>query len=337
MIASKDDEVRTVSNQLGSWRTKLGSSWMVGVLALLVAVFSIVAPGFLSQQNFRSTTMYASDTLLLAVSETFVILTGGIDLSVGAVLGLSGMVSSDLMQTMLMHGTNQGISMALGILAGLVVGFVVGLVNGLVITKLRVTSFIATLGTMGIATGLTFIITNGADVTNIPSAMNAIGSTYILGWFPVPFLVAVVLAVGASLVLTHTRFGVRTYAVGSNQEGTRVSGVNINKHILKIYVISGVIAGLAGILVVARLMTGSPLEGANDELNAIAAVVIGGASLFGGRGKILGSFIGGLVIAVLVTGLVIAGVQPYWQQVAIGMVIILAVFIDQQQHRGRIY
>lgn len=314
----------------------LSSSWMVWVLVLLVIVFGVVAPGFLSQQNFRSTTMYASDTLLLAISETFVILTGGIDLSVGAILGLSGMVSSDLMQTLLAHGDSTIVAMVLGVAGGLLVGFVVGLINGLVITRLKVTPFIATLGTMGIATGLTFIITGGADVTNIPQAMNALGSTYLLGWLPVPFLFSLTLAVVASLVLTHTRFGVRTYAIGSNQEGTRVSGVRVPKHLLKVYVISGLIAGLAGVLVVARLMTGSPLEGANDELNAIAAVVIGGASLFGGRGKMLGSFVGGLVIAVLVTGLVIAGVQPYWQQVAIGAIIILAVVIDQQQKQGRV-
>lgn len=317
-----------------SWHEILLSSWMIWILLLLVVVFSVAAPGFLSQQNFRSTTMYASDTLLLAVGETLVILTGGIDLSVGATLGLAGMVSSYAMQVLLGHGMPSLEVMLVGIGAGLLVGLIMGTLNGFIITRLKVTPFIATLGTMGMATGLTFIITNGADVTNIPPMMNAIGSTYLGGWFPVPFLAAVGAAVLAHWFLKRTRFGMRTYAIGSNSEGTRVSGVDIQSHLLKIYILSGLIASVAGVLVVARLMTGSPLEGSNDELNAIAAVVIGGASLFGGRGRILGSFVGGLVIAVLVTGLVIAGVQPYWQQVAIGATIIVAVFIDQQQHKG---
>lgn len=316
----------------GLIRQQVEQRWMVVVLVVLIVIFAVVAPGFVSRQNFLSTTLFASDTLLLGVAETFVIITAGIDLSVGANLGLSGMVSAYVMQSLYTSPGRAGIAIAGGIIAGLLTGVIIGAVNGLIITRMDITPFIATLGTLGICTGLTFLITNGTDITNIPPQIGNLGNGSIFGWIPWPFAIAIAVAVVAYYFLRRTRFGLYTYAVGSNAEGSRVSGINLRNHLFMIYSLAGLLSGLAGVLVVARLIAGSPLEGANDELNAIAAVVIGGASLFGGIGTIFGTFIGGLVISVLVTGLVIAGVQPYWQTVAVGVAIIVAVFVDQHQH-----
>ncbi len=313
---------------------ELGDWWTVGILILLVLIFSVTAQGFFSLQNFVSITVSASETLILAVAETFVIITAGIDLSVGAILGLSGMVSGWVMEHTLAQGA--GLSMTLGIIAGILCGVILGLINGLVIAYMEVTPFITTLGMLGIATGFTFLITNGSDIVNLPQQIGAIGNTVWLHFLGVPFAVTVVIILIAAYFLKNTRFGRYTYAIGSNAEGTRRSGVDVKKHLMKIYMISGLLSGIAGVLVLARLVSGSPLEGQNDELNAIAAVVIGGASLFGGRGNILASTIGGLIISVLTVGLVILGVQPYWQTVSIGVIIILAVYIDQRRYRNRV-
>lgn len=335
-MKSTEESVQSTPTVVGrrlhiNWRQTLADWWIFIIFLLLLAIFSLVAPGFLSQQNFKSTTLFASDTLLLAAAETFVIITGGIDLSVGAVLGLTGMISADVMQFLLGRNYDPTLTIALGFVSALLSGALLGAVNGFVITSMKITPFIATLGMLGIATGFTFLITNGVDVTNVPASIGNIGNNAVFDWFPIPFLISLVVVLVAYYVLKRTRFGLYTYAIGSNAEGSRVSGVKVSRHLFWIYVLSGAIAGLAGVLVVARLIDGSPLEGANDELNAIAAVVIGGASLFGGTGNILRTVIGGLIISVLVTGLVIAGVQPYWQTVSVGVIIILAVFIDQSQ------
>lgn len=317
---------RTLLQDLGDW-------WTFLILVLLVAVFSITSPGFFSWANFLSTTVSASNTMILAVAETFVIITGGIDLSVGAILGLSGMVGADVMQSLI--GQSSVEAMIAGIVAGLATGLILGAINGAIIAYLEITPFIATLGMLGIATGLTFLVTNGSDIVNIPTQFSNFGDFSFFNILGTPFLLSVGILLIAWFYLGNTRFGKYTYAIGSNGEGTRRSGVNVKRHLFKIYTLSGLLSGFAGVLIVARLATGSPLEGTNDELNAIAAVVIGGASLFGGRGTILASTVGALIISVLVSGLVIMGVQPYWQQVTIGIIIILAVYVDQRRFRNR--
>lgn len=326
MLDRQPRRLSTMLQDLGDW-------WIFLILILLVVVFSLTAPGFFSAQNFTSTTVSASNTIILAMAESFVIVTGGIDLSVGAMLGLSGMVGADVMQSLMGH--NSVSSLVLGVLAGLGTGVLLGAINGFVIAFLEITPFIATLGMLGIATGLTFLVTNGTDIVNLPPQLSNFGDAVLWNFLGVPAIIAVVVLLIAWFYLTKTRFGKYTYAIGSNAEGTRRSGVNVKAHLFKIYTLSGLLSGLAGVLIVARLATGSPLEGNNDELNAIAAVVIGGASLFGGRGTIFGATIGALIIAVLVSGLVIMGVQPYWQQVTIGIIIILAVYVDQRRFRNR--
>jgi ribose transport system permease protein len=311
-------------------------NWIVAVFILMVVAFAATAPGFVSAENWVATAQYATEYLLLALGETFVIVTAGIDLSVGATLGLSGILGG-LAISVLTNG-GQGGDVAFGLIGGLVValatGTAVGLFNGLAITILDITPFIVTLGTLGIVSGVTFLITNGADVASLPFVTGTLGNHAYFGVLPLPVVVTLVATVICSLVLTHTRFGLRTYAIGSNAEAARRAGIGVKRHLVAVYALAGLLAGLAGYLVMMRFVAASPIAGQNDELDAIAAVVIGGASLFGGRGKILGTTVGALIIATLVSGLILLNVTAYWQTVLTGAIIILAVFVDQRR-RGR--
>jgi ribose transport system permease protein len=216
--------------------------------------------------------------------------------------------------------------------AALVVGFVIGLCNALMISRARVTPFIATLAMLGIATGLTFVLTNGVDISGLAPQVATWGNSVFLGFLTFPIVVTAILGVIVGLFLHCARFGRWTFAIGSNARAARGAGIPVHRHLMKVYVIAGLLAAVAGVLVFMRLGTGSPLEGANDELNAIAAVVIGGASLFGGTGSIIGSLLGALIIGTIVNGLIVAGIQPYWQTVIIGVIIAIAVMV---QERGR--
>ncbi len=313
------------------WLNRLGDFWTLGILVIILAVFGILQPSFLSVSNWFNTTTYMTETLLLAIGETYVIITAGIDLSVGAVEGLAGIVAALVMVALEPRGAT--LAMVAGTLAGMLTGALFGFLNGWIITAMKVTPFIVTLGTMGIATGLTFILSGGTDVVNLPNQLSNIGNATVLGVFSFPTFVTVLCLIAAGVVLYQTRFGRYVYAIGSNAEAARRAGVPVSRNLIKVYTVSGAIAALSGILLLTRFATGSPLTGANDELNAIAAVVIGGTSLFGGRGTIVGTLIGAAIISVLITGLVILSVQPYWQTVAIGVIIIIAVWIDQFRHR----
>ncbi|MGH9066210.1 MAG: ABC transporter permease [Acidimicrobiales bacterium] len=318
-----------------AWAERIGGIWTLGVLIALVLGFGFVAPNFYSRDNWLATSQYAVEFMLLALGQTFVIITAGIDLADGAMLGISSMVAALLMSDLLGGHSGSPLITAAGFAAGLATGTVVGVVNGLIITKMKLTPFIATLGTLGMATGATFLLNGGAEVSNLPSQVAAIGNTVLVGWLPIPVLVAAFFCLVTWLLLSRTRFGLRTYAIGSNETAARRAGINVDRHLVWVYVISGFLSGVAGLLVMSRFSVGNPLAGANDELDAIAAVVIGGASLFGGRGTIAGTIIGTFVISVLVTGLVLAHVQPFWQQVAVGAVLIGAVWADQIRGRLR--
>ncbi|MCY0899804.1 MAG: ABC transporter permease [Firmicutes bacterium] len=304
--------------------------WLLGVLIVMIIVFGILAPGFLSLQNWVSTSVYATETLLLAIGETFVIATGGIDLSVGSSLGLSAITGSMVMAGLVDHAA---LSIIVGTAVALATGALIGFANGLIITKLRITPFITTLGMLGIAQGLGFLLSGGNDITNIPTALSNFGGYVFANFLGMPVLVTAVIAVISGVFLAKTRFGRRTYAIGSNREAARVAGIPIDRHLIKIYTLTGLLAGVGGVLNVARFAIGSPTAGQNDELNAIAAVVIGGASLFGGEGTIFGTTIGAIIVSMLVTALVILNVQAYWQIVATGAIIILAVYVDQLQRK----
>lgn len=318
-----------------AWAERIGGLWTLGVLIALIVAFGFVAHNFYSQANWLATSEYAVEYLMLALGETFVIVTAGIDLSVGATLGFSGMAGALLMADLLGSSSGSLPTTVVGIVVILAAGTVVGLVNGLLITKLHLTPFIVTLGILGMATGAIYLLNNGVEVSTVPSQFGKIGTTVIAGWLPVPVLVTAGFCVLTWLLLARTRFGLRTYAIGSNEAAARRAGIDVDRHLLKVYALTGFLAGVAGLLVTARFTAASVTAGLNDELDAIAAVVIGGASLFGGRGSILGTIIGTFVISVLVTGLILANVQSFWQQVAVGAVLIGAVWADQLRGRLR--
>jgi ribose transport system permease protein len=319
----------------------LGSAFIFVILAGLVVAFSIVeGTAFLSAANFVTIAEDASELLLLAVGVTFVIITAGIDLSVGSILVLSSVIAAQTMVTL--SGTpeqvrnyqfpNQEVGIPVGIAAGLLVGLACGFINGLLVTKLKLTPFIATLGTLGVFLGTAQILSGGTNVPYVPTAVQTeFGTRDLLGFLPVPIAIGLVVVIVAILALHLTQFGRYTYAIGSNAEAARRVGINVDRHLLKVYTLSGFLAGLAGIIDVARFNTASVGAHTLDNLAAISAAVIGGTSLFGGIGTIVGSLVGTFIPAVLRNGFIIAGVQAFWQEVAIGIVLLLAVFIDQRR------
>jgi ribose transport system permease protein len=305
---------------------------LAGVLAAFVVVFAITGTGFLSQETWNSTTQYVSEFLILGAAETFVILSGGIDLSVGSTVGLSGVCGA----WVIAHTQTLGItgSIVVGVLAALVVGLLVGGLNGFLITVGRITPFIATLGTLGIGAGLANVVSNGAPITDVPQQIGTLANHNFGGWLPMLFVVALIIFGYGGWLLRGTRFGIHVRAVGSSLSSAREAGVPYRSVLMRTYILSGVFAAVAGVLLLGQFVIGSPLTGANDELNAIAAVVIGGASLAGGRGTLLGTFFGAFIISILVTGLIASHVPAFWQVVAVGVVIVVAVFIDQFKDRA---
>jgi ribose transport system permease protein len=312
------------------------SLWIGGPLIALIIGFSIWSPYFLTRANWLNTSSTATEVLLLAVGETFVICSGGIDLSVGAVLGCSGTAGAWVMAHAFAATTGAApLTVGVGFAVTVLIGGAFGLLNGLLYIWALVPPFVATLGTLGIATGVGFLLNNGQEISAIPSSVATVGNTNLGGWVPVPVAVTAVIAIWGGLLLAKTRFGAYTLSIGDSREAAVRAGINDRRHLVKIYVLSGLLAGVAGVLVMARLGAGSPASGATDNLNAIAAVVIGGASLFGGRGTVIGSVIGTGIIAVLLTGLILINVPPFWQEVLVGIVLILAVSVDQLRHRQR--
>jgi ribose transport system permease protein len=324
---------RSTAADRRAWLLREG--WTGLVLVALIIGFAIWSPDFFGKLNWLNTSSTATEVLLLALGETFVIIAGGIDLSVGAVLGLSGMAGAWVMTDLMSGGTGTALTVAAGFAAALGIGLASGLLNGWLIARCHIPAFVVTLGTLGIATGLGDLIYNGQEISAIPAWVGTFGNTNLLGWIPVPVLIAAVLCVVTGLALAKTRYGAYTYAIGDSREAAIRAGLPWQRHLVKIYAMSGLLAGIDGVLVMSRLGAASPTSGVTDNLNAIAAVVIGGASLFGGRGKMIGSIIGTLIISVLLTGLIIVNVPPYWQEVAVGVVLITAVYVDQYTGRRR--
>jgi ribose transport system permease protein len=314
---------------------RLGPLWTLGVLAILIVIFGVLSPELFTKAAWLSTSSYAVEYLILAVGQTFVIITAGIDLSDGAILGFSAMAGAVLMNNMLNGHSSGAVASIAGIAVMIGTGTAIGVVNGLLITRVKLPPFIVTLGTLTAVTGATDLLNNGGEITNLPPFIANLGNDSLLsGWLPYPVLIALVIALVFGLILARTRFGVRTYAIGSNETGTRRAGIRVDRHLVIVYGISGFLAGIAGLMVTANFSSASSLAGANDELYAIAAVVIGGASIFGGRGTIFGTVIGTAILSVLTTGLVLANIAPFWQQVAIGGVVIAAVAVDRVRTRA---
>ncbi|MDD1513052.1 ribose ABC transporter permease RbsC [Priestia megaterium] len=313
-IAIKENRVDNVMQKLGP---------LLGLFILIVIV-SILNPSFLEPLNILNLLRQVAINALIAFGMTFVILTGGIDLSVGSILALS----SALMAGMIVSGVDP----ILAILIGCVLGAVMGMINGLLITKGKMAPFIATLATMTIFRGLTLVYTDGNPITGLGENyyFQLFGRGYFLG-IPVPAITMVLAFVVLWVILHKTPFGRRTYAIGGNEKAAFISGIKVPKVKVMIYSLAGLLAALSGAILTSRLNSAQPTAGTSYELDAIAAVVLGGTSLSGGRGRIVGTLIGALIIGTLNNGLNLLGVSSFYQMVVKGIVILIAVLIDRKK------
>ena len=295
-------------------------------LFLLSAILWALTPYFLTVSNLLNIAEQTAIVAIIAVGMTFVIITAGIDLSVGSVVALSGIVMASALQA--------GAPVVLGLAAGLGAGLVCGLVNGVLITGGRLPPFIATLGMMSVARGAALMFTEGRPVSGFSESFRGIATGEVLG-IPFPVIVMVAVYIAAHIVLTRTKLGRYTYAIGGNEEATLLSGVNVKIYKAAVYGLCGMLSGLAAIILTARLNSAQPIAGIMYELDAIAATVIGGTSLMGGEGNVFGTLIGALIMGVLRNGLNLLGISSFAQQIVIGSVIIIAVLFDMALKRDK--
>lgn len=314
------------------------SAWIFLLLVALMFVFNFLAPGkFLTEFNVRSMAENVAVLLVIAVGETFVMATGGIDLSVGYVLLFSGVTSAQVMNWGGKDPTSSGWDVVLlGLVVAIGSGFAWGVLNGFIVAKAKVPALIATLGTLGMSWGLAEIFSNGQDLRYLPKIIADMGaSRVVFDKVPLVVIVAVLIAATGAVFLSLTRFGRYTLAIGSNQEAARRAGINVDRHLIAVYALSGMLAGFAGFMSLAIFTTTTISGHANDNLQAIAAVVIGGTSLVGGVATIAGTTIGVCIPMVLFSGFTILGYQSFWRDVAVGAVLIVAVYADQLRRRRR--
>ncbi|MDQ0473980.1 ABC transporter permease [Labrys wisconsinensis] len=328
-LAEESAGLRAAAPALRDRLARLVAVGEVGVLLALVAVvafFFLLEPAFLSERNIRAILRVVSFIGIIAIGQTILLVNGEFDLSVGAVAGLSAVCSAKLM-------TALALPVPLAIVGGLAVGGLVGLVNGLVVVRLRIPAFIQTLGMLFIGQGLIQVVTNGYPVYPLPPVIGAIGYADIvfgLGWSFVFFIVA---AVVADVVLRRTVLGRNMYATGGNPEVARLVGIDTARYKIGAFVAIGMLAATAGMFVMADLASGTTSIGSGWELNVIAGVVVGGVSLFGGAGTMAGGLIGVLLLQVVTSGLVVIGVNANWQQIAVGVIMVLAVGLDILRRR----
>jgi ribose transport system permease protein len=319
------------------------SVFLVVILAGLVVGFTLLTPSgtFLGTANFLNIALDTSEILVLAGGMTFVIIAAGIDLSVGSLVVFCSVAFAEIMTRIAgtagaLGGQPKHLALAIGcgVVVSLVAGAAWGAFNGYLIGYRNIPAFVVTLGTLGVALGLAQVITGGVNLAGVPYQLQtSLGS----GKAPlgIPWLVVLASFVIALLwiVLSQTRYGLRTYALGASVEATARAGINVRRHTLTLYALMGLLAGVVGVMDVSRFATASIAAHTQDNLAAIAAVVIGGTSLFGGKGRMGGTIVGALIPAVLRNGFILMGVQPFWQNVAVGAVLILAVYIDQERRR----
>ena len=293
-------------------------------LIVLFIALAIASPHFLTSTNLSSVVRQTAVINIMALGMTLIIVSGGIDLSVGAILAMGGLLGTMAME--------KGYGIPAGVLIGIATGCVWGFVNGLLTTRLRINPFIVTLGTLGIIRGLTLIVSNGLPVHEIPKQFSFLGEGNVLG---VPFVLWILVgcAVVVHIIMEHTKLGRYAFAIGSNAEAAYYAGIPVAFHTISVYAIGGMLTGLAGMIEASRLMTGQPTAGQGYELQAIAAVVIGGGSLRGGEGSVVGTLVGAFIMGLLSNGSDLLGISPYLQQAIIGAVIILAVSFDELRKR----
>lgn len=332
-----------IGRRWAGWSRLIGGGWIFVLLLALLVVFTALRPAqFATSFNLSTLAVDAAILLVLAVGQTYVIITAGIDLSVGSALVFASVVSAKVMLALSdANGTTYGTTnagwgvIAIGFVAAVLAGAFWGAVNGVLIAVTRIPALIVTLGTLGMALGFAQIITGGVDVRAVPQLLIAYIGTGRIAGIPALVVIAVVVALLAGITLHMTRFGERTFAVGSNREAARRSGIPVRKQLIKIYVLCGALAGVAGLMSVARFGTTTIGGHTVDNLATISAVVLGGTSLFGGIGTVFGTVVGVFIPVILLNGFVILGIPPFWQTVAMGAVLILAVYIDQLKRRQR--
>lgn len=303
----------------------------------MIVAMSFLSDAFLTPDNGWNILRQISVNLCLSIGLTLIILSGGIDLSVGAILALAGAIAAGLLKngiSLPMFNIFLEFTLAGAIVGGIVVGLLLGLFNGIAITKFYIPPFVATLGMFSIARGLTMLWTGGFPITGLGESFGFLGTGILLG-VPMPVWICAVLVLLFVFVSKRTRFGRYVYAIGGNERAALLTGLNVNRVKIWVYTLGGGLAGVAGLLVTARLDSAQPNAGLGYELDAIAAVVIGGTSLAGGRGSIWGTVLGCLIIGVLNNGLFLLNVSPFWQQVIKGFVILAAVAIDRLQAKNR--
>jgi ribose transport system permease protein len=293
-------------------------------LVLLCVALTIATPHFLTAINLASVARQTAVINIMALGMTLVIVSGGIDLSVGSVLAVAGLFGTMAIKA--------GVSIPLAILVGIFAGTICGLLNGLMITRLKIDPFIVTLGTLGAYRGFALVVSKGLPVHDIPASFSFLGDGNLLG-IPFSLWVLAICALAMHFLLENTKLGRYAFAIGSNRSAAFYSGVPIKSVLTAVYAIAGLLAGLAGMVEASRLMTGQPTAGLGYELQAIAAVVIGGGSLQGGSGSVIGTLIGAFIMGLLSNGSDLLGINPYWQQVTIGAVIIVAVGFDELRKR----
>jgi ribose transport system permease protein len=293
-------------------------------LIVLFIALTIATPHFLTAINLASVARQTAVINIMALGMTLVIITGGIDLSVGSILAIAGLFGT--------MAIKDGYPIPVAILIGIATGLLCGFLNGVMITQLRINAFIVTLGTLEAYRGFALVVSKGLPVHEIPDSFSYLGDGNLLG-IPFSLWLLALCALLMHFVLEHTKLGRYAFAIGSNSAAAYYAGVPIKFHLTAVYAIAGMLAGLAGMIEASRLMTGQPTAGQGYELQAIAAVVIGGGSLQGGEGSVVGTLIGAFIIGLLSNGSDLLGVNPYWQQVIIGAVIIVAVAFDELRKR----
>lgn len=297
------------------------------VLCIFLSVYPATSSSFFTRQNIFNVLRQISTNLFLACGMTMVIILGGIDLSVGSIIALSGCVSAGCV-------VRYGLPLPVALLAGLAIGLIVGMFNGFVISRTTIPAFIVTLATMNVAKGLAYVYTGGSPVRVMTEEWRFIGAGYI-GMVPTPVVILIIVLFVTAIIMNRTKMGRHLYAVGGNPQAAKFSGVKVAKVKFFVHAFSGLMAGLAGIVLASRMYSGQPTAGEGAEMDAIAAVVVGGTSMSGGSGKIGGTIIGGLIIGVLNNGLNLLNVNSFWQYVVKGIVILLAVFIDYVRNKGK--
>lgn len=292
---------------------------LVALIAVIIVVMANINPYFFSFSNFRAVAVGMTPTAIIVIGMAILLASGGFDLSVGSVMALSSTVVAMLLLT--------GLPIPIAIFCGLILGGIVGIGNGVLVTSLGINPLIATLGTMSIARGIALVLTEGFSVSSLPPSFAWIGKAN-LGGFPVIVLLTLLLVIFFDLAVRHTRFFRQVYFIGANEKAAMLSGIHVDRVRITLYALTGVLAALAGVLLASRLMSGTPTAGNGIELQVLAAAVIGGASLRGGEGTILGAFLGVVFVALINNTMTMLAVSIYWQMIVIGGVLITAVALD---------